>query len=101
MNISKEKFTELAKEHLIALESYKMDKNGNKPIEIFGIEKLYESINVIQCCTELKGKENLSFRDWKNLNKYTRAMHGYYKQGDKLVKSMDVILMYKDYQDTL
>tara|TARA_R110002051_G_C8769409_1_gene503314 strand:+ start:2240 stop:2440 length:201 start_codon:yes stop_codon:yes gene_type:complete len=51
MNISKEKFTELAKEHLLALESYKMDKNGNKPIEIFGVEKLYEAINVIQCCT--------------------------------------------------
>lgn len=50
MNISKEQFTKLAKEHLIALESYKMDKNGNKPIEIFGIEKLYEAINVIQCC---------------------------------------------------
>ena len=50
MNISKEQFTKLAKEHLLALESYKMDKNGNKPIEIFGIEKLYEAINVIQCC---------------------------------------------------
>lgn len=50
MKISKEKFTELAKEHLIALESYKMDENGNKPIEIFGIEKLYEAINVIHCC---------------------------------------------------
>ena len=50
MNISKENFTELAKKHLIALESYKMDENGNKPIEIFGIEKLYEAINVIQCC---------------------------------------------------
>ena len=50
MNISKEKFTELAKEHLIALESYKIDYSGNKPIEIFGIEKLYEAINVIQCC---------------------------------------------------
>ena len=50
MNISKEQFTKLAKEHLIALESYKMDENGNKPIEIFGIEKLYEAINVIQCC---------------------------------------------------
>ncbi|MCP4355590.1 MAG: hypothetical protein GY793_08185, partial [Proteobacteria bacterium] len=33
MNISKEQFTKLAKEHLLALESYKMDKNGNKPIE--------------------------------------------------------------------
>ena len=50
MNISKEQFTKLAKEHLIALESYKMDKNGNKPIEIFGVEKLYEAINFIQCC---------------------------------------------------
>ena len=54
MNISKEQFTKLAKEHLIALESYKMDKNGNKPIEIFGIEKLYEAINYTHCCTELK-----------------------------------------------
>jgi hypothetical protein len=44
MNISKEQFTKLAKEHLLALESYKIDKNGNKPIEIFGIEKLYEAI---------------------------------------------------------
>jgi hypothetical protein len=47
MNISKEQFTKLAKEHLIALESYKMDKNGNKPIEIFGIEKLYEALVVM------------------------------------------------------
>mgnify|MGYP003647050629 CR=1 FL=1 len=54
MNISKEQFTKLAKEHLLALESYKMDKNGNKPVEIFGIEKLYEAINFIQCCVELK-----------------------------------------------
>tara|TARA_Y100000758_G_C16050054_1_gene421271 strand:+ start:1508 stop:1744 length:237 start_codon:yes stop_codon:yes gene_type:complete len=53
MNISKEQFSKLAKEHLIALEGYKIDENGNKPIEIFGIEKLYEAINVIQCCTEL------------------------------------------------
>ena len=50
MNISKEQFTKLAKEHLIALESYKTDKNGNKPIEIFGVEKLYEAINFIPCC---------------------------------------------------
>lgn len=49
MKISKEKFTELAKEHLIALENYKMDENGNKPIEIFGIEKLYEAIIFIHC----------------------------------------------------
>ena len=42
--ITKEQFTELAKKHLVALKSYKMDKNGSKPIEIFGIEKLYEAI---------------------------------------------------------
>ena len=50
MNISKEKFKELAKEHLIALESYKIDKNGNKPINIFGIEKLYEAMSVKSSC---------------------------------------------------
>jgi len=44
--ITKEQFTELAKKHLFALESYKMDKNGNKPIEIFGIEELYEAIRL-------------------------------------------------------
>jgi len=49
MTISKEKFTKLAKEHLIALESYKIDKNGNKSIDIFGVEKLYEAINTTRC----------------------------------------------------
>ena len=61
MNISKEQFTKLAKEHLIALESYKMDKNGNNPIEIFGIEKLYEAINYTHCCTELCDEERCSY----------------------------------------
>ena len=45
MNISKEQFTKLAKEHLIALDGYKLDKDGNTKIEIFGIEKLYEAID--------------------------------------------------------
>ena len=45
MNISKEKFTELAKEHLTALESYTTNK-----IELYGIEKLYEAINYTSCC---------------------------------------------------
>jgi hypothetical protein len=57
MNITKEKFTKLAKEHLLALESYKMNKNGNKPLKIFGIEELYEAISVMQYCEELKVKD--------------------------------------------
>lgn len=48
MKISKEHFTKLAKEHLIALESYKMDKNGNYPIEICGVQKLYDAIVLIE-----------------------------------------------------
>lgn len=64
MNISKEQFTNLAKEHLIALESYKMDKNGNNPIEIFGIEKLYDAINYTHSCTELRDKEAPNIEDW-------------------------------------
>ena len=86
MNISKEEFTELVKEHLSALEGYKMDESGNKTTEIFGIEKLYEAINYTQCCNmrqefptstqllsdckqrfkELEGKGNLDFRSYKN-----------------------------------
>ena len=66
MNISKEQFTKLAKEHLIALESYKMDKNGNNPIEIFGIEKLYEAINYTHCSTQLK-RESKSFTNLKTI----------------------------------
>jgi len=44
MNISKEEFTKLAKEHLIALESYNIDNNGYKPIEIYGFDKLYKAL---------------------------------------------------------
>ena len=65
------------------------------------INSTLEAINYSQCSTELKEKENLSFKDWKTLNKYTRAMHGYYKQGDKIIESTDVVLMYRDYRDTL
>ncbi len=50
MNISKEQFTELAKEHLVALESYRINKKGKQVLEIFGIEKLYEAINYTHCC---------------------------------------------------
>ena len=50
MNISKEKFTELAKEHLVALESYRINKQGKQVLEVFGIEKLYEAINDTHCC---------------------------------------------------
>ena len=44
--VSKEKFIELANKHLIALESCKINKEGNKPIEIFGFKKLYEALNI-------------------------------------------------------
>jgi hypothetical protein len=51
--MTKQEFAELAKKHLVALDGYKLDKNGNTKIEIFGIEKLYEAINYTHCCTEL------------------------------------------------
>jgi hypothetical protein len=85
MNISKEQFINLAKEHLIALESYKMDKNGNTPIEIFGIEKLYEAIDVIHSCesdsellptllkntnrVEVIDQQGRTYVNWKPTNK--------------------------------
>ena len=74
MNISKEQFTKLAKEHLIALETYKMDEEGNKPVEIFGIEKLYEAITVTRCCKsdsellpDLEKKKLIEDAYWLNL----------------------------------
>jgi hypothetical protein len=66
--MTKQEFTELANKHLVALDGYKLDKNGNTKIEIFGIEKLYEAINYTRCCTELKDKEAISFEDWLKVN---------------------------------
>ena len=50
MKISKEEFEKLADKYLVALQSYSYDRDGNKPIKIYGIEELYKAINVIQCC---------------------------------------------------
>ena len=35
------------------------------------IDKTLEAINYSQCCTELKDKNPLTFREWKKVNKYT------------------------------
>lgn len=44
VEISRDSFLELAKEHLIALESYQMNEYGETQLEIFGIGKLYDEI---------------------------------------------------------
>ena len=44
MNISKEHFTKLAKEHLIPFQSYNRDENGNYILQIGGVENLYDAI---------------------------------------------------------
>ena len=49
--MTEQEFTELAEKHLTALQSYKMDKNGNFPIEIFGIEKLYKQLTLTDVST--------------------------------------------------
>ena len=41
------------------------------------LEKHKAAINYTRCCTELKDKETISFRDWVNQNKYTRFGNGY------------------------
>ena len=73
------KFTELANKHLTALESYKMDKNGNTKIQIFGIEALYKAINYTPCCTELKDEEKLNFEKWLKKEKIIEVKEVYYK----------------------
>lgn len=100
--------TQVEIEKLILENGFKLEsKEGHTTYEfgtgdIYRISQLiFKKMDYIPCCTELKDKENLTFREWKKANKYKRTMHGYYKQGDNLVKSMDVVLMYKDYQDSL
>jgi hypothetical protein len=40
-------------------------------------ELIQQAINYTRCCTELRDKEVISFRDWVNQNKYTRFGIGY------------------------
>lgn len=44
--MTKEKFKELAEKHLFILEGYTMDEEGNKEMQIFGFDKLYEALNM-------------------------------------------------------
>lgn len=44
VSISKELFIKLAKDNLIALENYQMNEFGEKPLEVFGIEKFYNEL---------------------------------------------------------
>lgn len=56
---------------------------------------------IIGCsCTELKSVNKMNYSEWKKRNKYVKTMQGYYKKGDNLVSSMDVVLKYKDYQES-
>ena len=59
MIITKEKFKELCYDCLVALEGYKYDKNGHTRIEIFGMNKLYNAINLLDKQTEKEHNRNL------------------------------------------
>ena len=51
-------------------------KKLDKAVETF-INEHKVAINYTRCCTELKDKEVISFRDWVKQNKYTRFGNGY------------------------
>ena len=48
--MTEKEFTDLANKHLTVLESYQLDKEGNKQFNIFGYKQLYEAINYTHCC---------------------------------------------------
>ena len=56
------------------------------------IDKHKEAINVIQCCTTLKDKETMTFKQWIKANGYYKKgfewfnKHGYSRDFDKLKK---------------
>ena len=43
--MTEKEFTDLANKHLTVLESYQLDKDGNKQFNIFGYKQLFEAIN--------------------------------------------------------
>ena len=51
--MTEKEFTDLANKHLTVLESYQLDKDGNKQFNIFGYKQLFEAINYTHCCTQL------------------------------------------------
>ncbi len=63
-------------------------------------DEIKTAINFTYCCTELKTEKKLSYKDWKKENGYSQASHGYYKKEDSIIKSLDVIRMYKDYESS-
>jgi len=48
--MTEKEFTDLANKHLTVLESYQLDKDGNKQFNIFGYKQLFEAINYTHCC---------------------------------------------------
>jgi hypothetical protein len=50
-------------------------KNMAKAKDI--LNKLEAAISVTHCCTELKGKQPMTFDEWINFNKYTKKTIGY------------------------
>lgn len=86
--MTEKEFTELANKHLVVLESYQLDKDGNKQFNIFGYKQLYEAISVTHCCKsdseQLPNKEKLNFQDWLKFRKIERISDDSFKwEGSK------------------
>ena len=70
------KAEEILEKHLAIMDAETMiGKHGRTHKAV--INAINEAINYTHCCTELKDKETISFRDWVNQNKYTRFGNGY------------------------
>jgi len=61
--MTEKEFTDLANKHLTVLESYQLDKEGNKQFNIFGYKQLFEALNYTLCCTELPNKMVIELSD--------------------------------------
>ena len=62
--MTKEEFKELAEKHLFILEGYTMDEEGNKEMQIFGFDKLYEALNMRIVSREFKVKHTPTFEEF-------------------------------------
>jgi len=77
--MTEKEFTELAHKHLVVLESYQKDENGNSQFNIFGYKHLYEAINDTHCCES----DSEQLCDEGNLGKIKKL---YTKVGNKWVE---------------
>jgi hypothetical protein len=74
--------------------------NNNVILSQDNLKKIFAAINYTHCCTELKGKQPMTFDEWINFNKYTKKTIGY-KRNQILFGYEEMMQRYIGYKQSL